>query len=88
MDGIFFPTAELRIRTCTCCSKELHTPLHYWYSVKVTPRRKFSLIKMEYRDFPGGPVAKTLYSQYRGPGYNPGQGTRSHMPQLRSSAAR
>ena len=26
--------------------------------------------------FPGGPVAKTLC---RGPGFNPGQGTRSHM---------
>ena len=27
-------------------------------------------------DFPGVPVAKTLC---RGPGFNPGQGTRSHM---------
>ena len=35
-------------------------------------------------DFPGGPVAKTLSSQCRGPGSIPGQGTRSHMPQWRS----
>ena len=37
------------------------------------------------RDFPGGPVAKTLCSQYRvsDPGSIPGQGTRFHMPQLR-----
>ena len=34
-------------------------------------------------DFPGGPVAKTLCSQLGDPGSIPGQGTRSHMPQLR-----
>ena len=34
-------------------------------------------------DFPGGPVAQTLYSQCRAPSLIPGQGTRSHMPQLR-----
>ena len=28
------------------------------------------------RDFPGGPIAKTLSSQCRGPGSIPGQGTR------------
>ena len=31
-------------------------------------------------DFPGGPVAKTLHSQCRGPGSSPGQGTRSRRP--------
>ena len=33
------------------------------------------------RDFPGGPVGKTLWSQCRGPGFGsiPGQGTRSRM---------
>ena len=41
--------------------------------------RKFSLW-----DFPGGPVAKAPYSQCRGPMFNPGQGTRSHIPQLKS----
>ena len=35
-------------------------------------------------DFPGGPVAKTLRSQCRGPGLIPGQGTRSHLLQLRA----
>ena len=30
----------------------------------------------------GGPVARTLCSQHRGPGSIPGLGTRSHMPQL------
>ena len=39
-------------------------------------------------DFPGGPVAKTLYSQCRGPESTPGQGTKSHMLQLRPAAAR
>ena len=34
-------------------------------------------------DFPGGPVAKTSHSQCKGPGSTPGQGTKSHMPQLR-----
>ena len=38
----------------------------------------------EDRDFPGGPVSKTPHSQWRGPpGWIPGQGTRSHMRQLR-----
>ena len=35
------------------------------------------------RDFPGGPVAKTLSSQCRGPG----QGTGSHMLQIKISCA-
>ena len=35
-------------------------------------------------DFPRGPVAKTLASSAQGPGSIPGQGTRSHMPQLRA----
>ena len=35
-------------------------------------------------DFPGGPVAKTLHFQYKGAWVSiPGQGTRSHMPQLK-----
>ena len=38
--------------------------------------------------FPGGPVAKTPLSQCRGQGLIPGQGIRSHMPQLRPSAAK
>ena len=33
-------------------------------------------------NFPGGPVAKTLRSQCKGPGSIPGWGNRSHMPQL------
>ena len=39
-------------------------------------------------DFPGGPVAKTLYSQCRGPGSIPGWGTRSHMLRLRLNEAK
>ena len=39
-------------------------------------------------DFPGGPVAKTLHSQYRGLGSIPGQGTRSHMPRLKPIEAK
>ena len=34
------------------------------------------------RDFPGGPVAKTLHSQYRELGSLPVQGAKFHMPQL------
>ena len=33
----------------------------------------------ECRDFPGGAVVKTLQSQCSGPGFDPGQGTRSHI---------
>ena len=35
-------------------------------------------------DFHGGPVAKTMCSQCRGPRLTPDQGTRSHMLQLRT----
>ena len=38
-------------------------------------------------DFPGGPLVKTLSSQCRGQGSVPGEGTRSHMPQLKISCA-
>ena len=46
------------------------------------------------RDFPGGPVVKTPYSQCKGSGFDPWSGnyiphaatTRSHMPQLRLGA--
>ena len=31
----------------------------------------------ERKDFPGGPLVRTQHSQYRGPGSNPDQGTRS-----------
>ena len=32
------------------------------------------LTKMYWRDFPGGPVAKTAHSQYRGARFNPWSG--------------
>ena len=43
----------------------------------------FSSILSIFWDIPGGPVAKTSCSQCRGPGLIPGQGTRSHMLQVR-----
>ena len=36
----------------------------------------------------GGPMIKTPHTQCRGPGSIPGQGTRSHMPQLRPGTAK
>ena len=41
------------------------------------------IFKKKIWDFPGDPVAKTPRSQCRGLGSIPGQGTRSHMPQLK-----
>ena len=38
-------------------------------------------------DFPSGLVDKTLCSQWRVPDSIPGQGTKSHMPQLSLCAA-
>jgi len=46
------------------------------------------LLKRRIRDDPCGSVAKTLCSQCRGLGLIPGQGTRSHVPHLRPSAAK
>ena len=40
------------------------------------------------RNFSGGSVAKTPCSQCRGPGFDPAQGTRTCMPQLRPGAAK
>ena len=40
------------------------------------------------RDFPDGPEAKTLSSQSGGLCSIPGQGARSHRPQLRPSSAK
>ena len=39
--------------------------------------------KSPLRDFPGGPVAKTLLSQCRGPGFCPSSGNKSCMPQFK-----
>ena len=39
----------------------------------VKGKKKFKEYK-NYRDFPGGPVAKTPHSQCRGPGFNPWSG--------------
>ena len=44
--------------------------------------------KIRNRDFPHGPVAKTLLLVQGGKGSIPGQGTRSHMPQVRPSTAK
>ena len=41
------------------------------------------LIRSNFREFASGPVAKTPCSQRRSPGLIPGQGTSSHMLQLR-----
>ena len=35
------------------------------------------------KNFPAGPVTRTLVSQYREPGFKPWTGTGSHMSQLR-----
>ena len=46
-----------------------------------------NMIRTNCRDFPGGPVAKTLSSQSRESGSIPGQGTRSHRLNLEFSCA-
>ena len=43
----------------------------------------FKRLKDQYRNFPGGPVAKNHTPNAEDPGLIPGQGTRSHRPQLR-----
>ena len=46
-------------------------------------RATFNIKMSSTWDFPGGSVAKTPHSQCRDLGATLGQGTRSHMPQLR-----
>ena len=43
--------------------------------------------RMNMRNFPDGPVAKTLLPMQRARGSIPGQGTRCHMPQLKTPRA-
>ena len=69
----------------------LQVSLHFlWQSfstlvlLTLGPKRWNQLKKLDFGDFPGGPVAKTPCSQRRGPGSIPGQGTRSCVPQLRA----
>ena len=45
----------------------------------------FVQFKEEELGLPGGPVAKTCYSNAEGPGLIPGQETRSHMQSLHST---
>ena len=52
------------------------------YSVTLTGFKAFMI-----RDFLGGLVAKTPWSQCRGPGSIPHLGTRSHMPLLAATQA-
>ena len=40
-------------------------------------------IRTKIKNFPGGPVAKTPRSQYRGPRFDPWSGNIPHMMQLR-----
>ena len=55
-----------------------------WHIRRLQKHKTQYTFKRSYRDFPGGPVAKTLSSQYRGPVFwSMGQGIRSHMPQLK-----
>ena len=44
-----------------------------------------SSTKKDYRDFPGGPVAKTLYSQCRGSGFDPWSGNEIPHVAIKSS---
>lgn len=48
---------------------------------------KICNIKFTILDFPDAPVAKTLFSQCRGPGFDPGQGTISHSSTKNSHVA-
>ena len=79
----------------TNCSTQ--ASINFWYFKNVLTKiflwvldiwRKDSTQNIVRGDFPGGLVAKTLCFQCRGPGSFPGQGTRSHMLQLRPSSAR
>ena len=67
----------------------IHWYLSLWNKIDngtlpvTTFQRFLTESERKFRDFPGGPVTKTLHSQCRGPGSIPGPETRSHMPQLR-----
>ena len=52
------------------------------YPIRSQEKREMSQKKC-CREFPGGPVAKTLHSQCRGPDSVPGHGTKPPMLRLR-----
>ena len=59
-----------------------------WKNFRCFSQTGYKKKKKALRDFPGSPVAKTLHSQCQWPGSIPGQGNRSHMPQLRPHTAK
>ena len=74
-------------------NNELQEGCHYlvftllWLSPRLLPLRgsiASRLSALTLAAFPGGPVAKTLPSQFRVPGFHLWSGTKSHMPQQRS----
>ena len=52
------------------------------YTYHLLPKKKK---KKNCKDFPGGPVVEICAPNAGAPGSMPGQGTRSHVPQLRPS---
>ena len=63
----------------------------YWFCFKhqsETGIPAVSALKITHRAFPGGPVARTLRSQCRGPGSLPGWGPGSHTLELKPGAAK
>ena len=73
-------SAEIRGRlkwtrkTDAFTSLEWHLPLAIKQSSKVVKVRFF--LRNSFWEFPGGPVARILCSQCRGPWFDPSQGTR------------
>ena len=74
----------------TCSPAEHHslqpgnqTPL--CFSLNTTKTDMLAKLKIQLRDFPGGPVAKTLPSQCRGPGFNPWSGNQVPHAAIQSS---
>ena len=52
-----------------------------FFSISGNPTIGYLILKNSFRDFPGGPMVKTLCFHYRGHGFDPwSRELRSHMP--------
>ena len=75
VSAYFFPESESEVaQLCPRPHGAYQAPPCMEFSFKILKCRHHPTKKSSLKDFPGGLVAKTLHSQWRGPGFDPWSG--------------